>query len=281
MKKYVTTNQEFDKLVDMGFNEDFVLRCSPEIAASINEKYNRYNRKPSLDRVEKYARQIQEGHWLCERGADPLKMDKKHNVFSGGHRLAAIILANMTADLNVQLDLNPRLAEIQDDCKTRTTEQNNPALNKMITAISTYLTGMKLSTREETLLFEHYGERFREIFKMFPKHKRGITITPVYGEFFKAYPYISLMKLKRFANVLSTGYTSGLTGDQSLITLRNALQDGKGTSVDDFGAKVYWPRIQSILQNADRGRNVTKIVELKKPVFELEDDISKIISSNN
>jgi len=278
MKKYVASLNEFIALVNCGYEEDLVLHMTPEIACFIDENYNQNNRKPSRERVEKYVRQIREGHWKCKRGVDPLKMDKEHNVISGGHRVKSVILAGMAADFNVQLNLDCDIVEIQDDSKSRINTDNNADLSKRITAICTYLTGLKMSTAEETLFFEHFRERFDEIGKMFPSHRKGVTAAPLLGEFFKAYSYISIPKLRRFARILSSGYTENMPGDNSLITLRNAMMDGKAASTDEAGNKVFWPRIQSVLQNADRGRDITKIVELKTPVYELEEDIAKVIS---
>lgn len=279
MKKYVTSLNEFIALVNCGCEENFVFHMTPESARYIDLNYNQHNRKPSDERVKKYARQIREGHWMCKRGVDPMKMDKNHNVISGGHRIKSVIQAGLPADFNVQLNLDCDIVEIQDDSKTRSNSDNDPELSKRITAICTYLTGLKMSTREEALFVNYYRERFDAVNGMFTSHKKSVTITPLFGEFFKAYPFISLSKLRRFARVLATGYTEGMPGDNSLITLRNSMMDGKGASVDENGNRVFWPRIQSILQNADKGKNVTKIVELKSPVYELDEDIDEIISN--
>ncbi len=277
----VTTAEEFDRLVLTHYRKTFLLICTPDIARHILELYNAGNRNIRPANVERLARLMQGGHWKCKRGAMPLKFDVTGRLFGGQHRLEAVIVADMTVNFFVMLDLDEDLRDIEDDVSPHQNQDNDPNLKKDITAICRQLTGIKFGTDEERRFYACYKDAIDAVRSMFTSQP-GVKIAGVLAEFVKAYETVPIGKLKYIARVLCSGLPESRKGDAVIIKLRDMLiKKDSQPFTNEKGTLEYWPKVQSIIKTVAEDRDPRTLIDLKQPIYALDGDVLEIIRNKD
>lgn len=277
MKTLIVDNfAKLVKLINSGKVVKFRLVTSPDMANQIIEKFNIENRAVSQQTVDEYIRLMQGGHWLEGDGVDPLKFDALKRLFNGQHRLWAVILSGVTVTFNVEVNIPPEVAKIQDALYVRNSSQTSPIVTKENAAVMKYLTGLRLTALEAEQFLAFHREAFDFVFSHFTAHKKRVTIAPVIGECVKAFYHLDRQKLAHIIEVLISG-NQETRADRTITKLRDQLYDGTGFSRDGKGQVIYWPKIQYAFVSAAQGKSLSKLAELAAPAFLLPGETIEII----
>lgn len=278
MQKVITTIAELKELINSGKPREFEMDVAPDMVQEILDEFNIENRRIRQGDVDKYARQMTGGHWQSGFGVEPLKFNLLKHLFNGQHRLWAVFLSGKTIRFNVMVNLPVKRVEIQDAGAIRGNPDNSREITKEVNAICTYLTGLKLSVAEAERFHDYHRDAFDAVHRMFTRHKKGVTISPVLAEFIKAYYHVNHEKLAHFAEVLVSGCQENKV-DRTIIKLRDQLCDKIGFRRDAKHDIVYWPKVQYALISAAQGKSLTKLSELSEPCFVLPGNVVEIISA--
>ena len=94
---------------------------TPELAAVLIAKAHPHQRRPARGTVDMYARAIKEGRWALV--ADALLVDPEGRMFNGGHRCAAVIMANRAIPVYIGWDADPSTFDVIDVGRRRAAYQ--------------------------------------------------------------------------------------------------------------------------------------------------------------
>ena len=95
-----------------------IVDIDPETAQAWLDKYNQHNRNMRHAAVNRYARDMSNGHWMFN--GEPVQFDTDPKLQNGQHRLAAIVRSNTTQRMVVVTGLPPKAQDSMDAGVRRT-----------------------------------------------------------------------------------------------------------------------------------------------------------------
>lgn len=209
-----------------------VKRITPDLAAKWLEG-NTHNRNLRQSVVDKYARDMKEGHWRPTHQG--IAFDSKGVLIDGQHRLWAILQSGVTLDLMVTEGLDMEAQEVIDggevrqsrDVLTLRGEQGiTTVVVGMAKELCIQLTGNWSPTRSEVVeMYETYKDAIQFAARTMPKRVKGIWKVPVLLPLARAYYSQDRTKLQSFAQVLVDGMMNDPQSDKPIVMLRNFLME--------------------------------------------------------
>jgi hypothetical protein len=243
------------------------------------------NRPISPPTVQKYVRLIQAGKFYVTHQG--VAFDEQGRLRDGQHRLSAIAAAQTPVSMLVTRGLSEEAALAIDDGRKRTDAHalsmaHGALISGFVTAIAKemYTGGLHLDTSTKPVtadrleIVEFYGqheEAIRTIVEAFRDNTAGVGAAYILAALARATYHVPAKKLKRFAEVLASGYSK--EGEELIITLRNHIllkrrQEKKTRALrDELYAKTEQTLVDWV-ENKGTGR----IGKAKSELFPLPTD---------
>ena len=246
---------------------------------------NLCNRPLSPRTVQKYVRLMQAGKFYVTHQG--VAIDEQERLRDGQHRLAAIVEANTPVSMLVTRGLSEEAALAIDDGRKRTDAQalsmaHGSLISGFVTAIAKemYTGGLHLGTTTKPVtadrlqIVEFYGqhaEALGTVVEAFRDNTAGVGAAYVLAALARATYHVPAKKLKRFADVLATGYSK--EGEELIITLRNHIllkrrQEKKTRELRD---ELYAKTEQTLLDWVEN-KGTGRITRAKQELFSLPTD---------
>jgi hypothetical protein len=243
------------------------------------------NRPISPPTRQKYVRLIQTGKFYVTHQG--VAFDEQGRLRDGQHRLAAVVEADTPVTMMVTRGLTEAAALAIDDGRKRTDAHalsmaHGALISGFVTAIAKemYTGGLHLDTSTKPVtadrleIVEFYGqheEAIRTIVEAFRDNTAGVGAAYILAALARATYHVPAKKLKRFAEVLASGYSK--EGEELIITLRNHIllkrrQEKKTRALrDELYAKTEQTLVDWV-ENKGTGR----IGKAKSELFPLPTD---------
>lgn len=213
------------------------VKVTPALAEEWLNK-NTVNRKLTEGIVEKYARDMTDGHWT--RNPQPIIFCSDDTMADGQHRLWAVVISGCTVDFFVHFGVDPsvrlnidtgRVRDLVDNAKISGYEGfiSKQALGTMmIVAFGREVREKALSNAERIELLERYVEDIRYSETVATLKKRGIAPAPVRAAVARAHMHLGdNARLNEFCAVLNSGIPQSMPADRSALTFRNYMLEIK------------------------------------------------------
>lgn len=260
-----------------------ICRITPDDARRLLEFEMENNRKSSVTVVNRYARDMQAGHWESETN-EPLGFiddERGLTLIDGGNRLRALIQANVTVDMPIMVG-----------CKThmgvgwirRAEQVLNIMFDTCITKWEVETTKCILAARNEfqpsplevrdCYLANIEAIQFSEV--LFSSHVRTFTQAPIRAIFARAYYHEDHDALRAAATTLITGKYSSEAGE-TIVALRNSIEYGV---VNTFSgsrkrAEIH-RRAERALQAYCAGEKLSKIYPATGELYPLPEESPQV-----
>jgi hypothetical protein len=248
----------------------------PETAMRYLER-NINNRKIRQRVVDRIARDIKHGNWRVTHQGIAFNIDG--DLIDGQHRLWAIVESGCTVRVMVTRGLARNANEAIDQ-----------TLNRQVTDILHYqgvsATMSELAVAKIIMSPKHVGWSRAEtidaylkhqtaisaVFRMFPHHKKRITLACVLGGMCRAWYSQDRARLARFAEVLYDGVAS--EEEKVIMILRDFLQTLKSTSGMSLNAEIYGKTERALMAYLT-GDRISKLFVAASELFPLPDEKDK------
>ena len=246
---------------------------------------NLCNRPISPPTVQKYVRLMQAGKFYVTHQG--VAFDEEGRLRDGQHRLAAIVAANTPVSLLVTRGLSEEAALAIDDGRKRTDAQalsmaHGAAISGFLTAIAKemytgglhFATTAKPVTAERLELVEFYGQHaaaMQTVWEAFRNNTAGVGAAYILAALARGTYHVPAKKLKRFAEVLASGYSK--EGEEAIITLRNHIllkrrQEKKTRALRD----ELYAKTEQALWDWVEHKGTGRIAKAKQELFPLATD---------
>jgi len=242
------------------------------------------NRPISPLTVQKYVRLIKAGKFYVTHQG--IAFDEQGRLRDGQHRLRAIIETRTTVSMMVSRGLTEEAALAIDDGRKRTDAQalsmaHGGPISGFVAAIAKeiFIGGLHFGTTTKPVapdrldLVDFYGEHAEAIqfvWEAFRDNTAGVGASYILAALVRASYHVPAKKLKRFAEVLASGYSK--EGEEFIITLRNHIllkrKEPKNRALrDDLYAKT-----EQAVADWHANKGVNRIAKAKKELFPLPSD---------
>lgn len=249
----------------------------PELAMAYLER-NVNNRALRQGKVDRISKSILRGRWKVTHQG--IGFDVDGNLIDGQHRLWAIVEAGATVRMMVTRGLAPDANEGIDDVTNRQASDilhyrgiDAKPIEAAMAAIIAHPT-VKLDRSDKVDAFIKHQDVARAVKRLFPTHKKRITVAAVLAAIGRAWYTEDHARLKRFAVVLTDGIPES-PDERVIILLRDYLQTLKTVSGYEMNLELY-KKTERVLKAYLTGERLTKLVAPKQELFPLPDEINPL-----
>jgi|SRR5215475_1187591 len=242
----------------------------PDLAAKYLE-LNINNRRIRQKVIEKFTRDMLRGKWkLTHQG---IAFNEDGNLIDGQHRLWAIVESGCTIRLMVtrglSRDANEGIDEMLNRKATDILHYRGVQASAHELAIARIIITPKVNalSRAETMeAFIKHQDAINSVWRMFPSHKKKITIAAVLGAMARAWYTQERPRLSRFADVLYDGVATD--DDRVIMILRDFLQTLKTVSGQTLNVEIYG-KTERALHAFLTGDRISKLYVASQELFPL------------
>lgn len=230
------------------------LTVTPEIAEFWLDHTSDKQGKVKQGLVDRYAFMRRSGLW-DETNESPIKLDTKHEIIDGKHRLWMVVETGMPTRFHIHYNVRTEVYDTTDQGRARTLadvgwgdfkDSSSAAVSRaMAKGVPS-----KFSNRAAACLplMREFQERHEEAIKfalaITPTSKRGISAT-VKGCIARAYYHAPHHELRMFADRLTTGVVAD-EGEIAALQLRDWLAAGARTRNGSGQSETYLKTARAI-----------------------------------
>lgn len=255
---------------------------TPAMATKMLEG-NTHNRGVRDSVVGRYARDMKARNWQLTH--ESIAFDHHGVLVDGQHRLWAVIESDTPTRFMVARDVDMGTQAVIDGALPRTmvdimklTYAREDVTAMQIAVAKALVSGQTHGVLTRTEIIEavdRYGDAIRFAVEAFPRKVRFVTVAPVMTVLARAWFTQDRERLKRFAEVLSTGRSE--EGEDAVIILRNWLLEkapSRGTGGVGRQTAIYG-KTERALASFMVGESVKILYAASSELFPLPEEKTK------